>query len=174
MPGITNACSPPPRRAPDLSSAPHLSSTAPRHCAPRNCAPRTSRRPCSAASLKYKLRAPHRGTSLGPFVCGARAGSLCSYGSIAFALFAAPTLIHPFISYLPDGLFVLTMPSDQPNRAAQHLAARLKRRLRLKTITMPRSPLQLWIAGWLFGHSMTTAKANTLTVKMQFLVCDGA
>jgi hypothetical protein len=25
-----------------------------------------------------KLRAPHRGTSLGPFVCGARACSLCS------------------------------------------------------------------------------------------------
>jgi hypothetical protein len=26
-----------------------------------------------------KLRAPHRGTSLGPFVCGARACSLCSW-----------------------------------------------------------------------------------------------
>ena len=41
-PGITNACSPPPRRAPHLSSGPHLSSTAPRQCAPRNCA--TARR----------------------------------------------------------------------------------------------------------------------------------
>jgi hypothetical protein len=51
MPGITNACSPPPRRAPDLSSAPHLSSTAPRHCAPRNCAPRTSRSANRAAQL---------------------------------------------------------------------------------------------------------------------------
>jgi hypothetical protein len=26
-----------------------------------------------------ELRAPHRGTSLGPFVCGARACSLCSF-----------------------------------------------------------------------------------------------
>jgi hypothetical protein len=34
--------------------------------------------PCSAASFEEKLRAPHRGTSLGPFVCGARACSLCS------------------------------------------------------------------------------------------------
>ena len=33
---------------------------------------------CSAASLEEELRAPHRGTSLGPFVCGARACSLCS------------------------------------------------------------------------------------------------
>ena len=42
-PGITNACSPPPRRAPHLSSGPHLSSTAPRQCAPRNCAPASVR-----------------------------------------------------------------------------------------------------------------------------------
>ena len=36
--------------------------------------------PCStAASLEEELRAPHRGTSLGPFVCGARACSLCSF-----------------------------------------------------------------------------------------------
>jgi len=34
--------------------------------------------PCSAASFEEELRAPHRGTSLGPFVCGARACSLCS------------------------------------------------------------------------------------------------
>jgi hypothetical protein len=34
---------------------------------------------CSAASFEDKHRAPHRGTSLGPFVCGARACSLCSY-----------------------------------------------------------------------------------------------
>ena len=34
--------------------------------------------PCSAAFFLSKLRAPHRGTSLGPFVCGARACSLCS------------------------------------------------------------------------------------------------
>jgi hypothetical protein len=34
--------------------------------------------PCSAAPFEAKLRAPHRGTSLGPFVCGARACSLCS------------------------------------------------------------------------------------------------
>jgi hypothetical protein len=34
--------------------------------------------PCSAAFFEEKLRAPHRGTSLGPFVCGARACSLCS------------------------------------------------------------------------------------------------
>ena len=34
--------------------------------------------PCSAAPFEEKLRAPHRGTSLGPFVCGARACSLCS------------------------------------------------------------------------------------------------
>jgi hypothetical protein len=34
--------------------------------------------PCSAAHFEEKLRAPHRGTSLGPFVCGARACSLCS------------------------------------------------------------------------------------------------
>jgi hypothetical protein len=40
MPGITNACSPQPRRVTDLSSAPDVSSTAPRNCAPRNCAPR--------------------------------------------------------------------------------------------------------------------------------------
>ena len=38
--------------------------------------------PCStAASLEEELRAPHRGTSLGPFVCGARACSLCSHTS---------------------------------------------------------------------------------------------
>jgi hypothetical protein len=35
--------------------------------------------PCSAASFEEELRAPHRGTSLGPFVCVARACSLCSY-----------------------------------------------------------------------------------------------
>jgi hypothetical protein len=35
--------------------------------------------PCSAASFEEELRAPHRGTSLGPFVCGARACSLCSF-----------------------------------------------------------------------------------------------
>ena len=29
-------------------------------------------------SFEEELRAPHRGTSLGPFVCGARACSLCS------------------------------------------------------------------------------------------------
>jgi hypothetical protein len=34
--------------------------------------------PRSAASFEEKLRASHRGTSLGPFVCGARACSLCS------------------------------------------------------------------------------------------------
>ena len=34
--------------------------------------------PCSAASFEEELRAPHRGSSLGPFVCGARACSLCS------------------------------------------------------------------------------------------------
>jgi hypothetical protein len=33
--------------------------------------------PCSAAHFEEELRAPHRGTSLGPFVCGARASSLC-------------------------------------------------------------------------------------------------
>ena len=43
IPGIINACSTPLHRTPDLSSAPHFSSTAPCHCAPRNCAPRTSR-----------------------------------------------------------------------------------------------------------------------------------
>jgi hypothetical protein len=87
IPGIINACSPPPRRAPDLSSAPHLSSTAPRHCAaqiaPRNCR-RTIRaaqprrhtvqilsrttssttsaypRPCSVASLEVNSE-PHTG-----------------------------------------------------------------------------------------------------------------
>jgi hypothetical protein len=32
--------------------------------------------PCSVASFEEKLRAPHRGTSLDPFVCGARACSL--------------------------------------------------------------------------------------------------
>ena len=116
-PGITNACSPPLRRAPHLSSGPHLSSTAPRQCAPRNCAPRTSRsanraaqlpprnsrcasradtprqffhvqpvvpllltpRPCRVAFFCSELRAPHRGTSLGPFVCGARTCSLYSF-----------------------------------------------------------------------------------------------
>jgi hypothetical protein len=31
------------------------------------------------ASFEEELRAPHRGTFLGPFVCGARACSLCSY-----------------------------------------------------------------------------------------------
>jgi hypothetical protein len=35
--------------------------------------------PCSEASFEEKLRAPHRGTSIGPFVCGARACSLCSF-----------------------------------------------------------------------------------------------
>jgi hypothetical protein len=35
--------------------------------------------PCSAASFEEELRAPHRGTPLGPFVCGARACSLCSF-----------------------------------------------------------------------------------------------
>ena len=35
--------------------------------------------PCRVASFEVNLRAPHRGTSLGPFVCGARACSLCSY-----------------------------------------------------------------------------------------------
>jgi hypothetical protein len=34
--------------------------------------------PCSVAAFGNS-RAPHRGTSLGPFVCGARACSLCSY-----------------------------------------------------------------------------------------------
>jgi hypothetical protein len=34
--------------------------------------------PCSVASFEEELRAPHRGTSLGPFVCRARACSLCS------------------------------------------------------------------------------------------------
>jgi hypothetical protein len=33
--------------------------------------------PCSATSFEEKFRAPHRGTSLGPLVCGARAFSLC-------------------------------------------------------------------------------------------------
>jgi hypothetical protein len=33
---------------------------------------------CSAASFEVNSRAPHRGASLGPFVCGARACSLCS------------------------------------------------------------------------------------------------
>jgi hypothetical protein len=35
--------------------------------------------PCSAASFEEKLRALRRGTSLGPFVCRARACSLCSF-----------------------------------------------------------------------------------------------
>jgi hypothetical protein len=34
--------------------------------------------PCIAAFFEEKLRAPHRGMSLGPFVYGARACSLCS------------------------------------------------------------------------------------------------
>jgi hypothetical protein len=34
--------------------------------------------PCSAASFEEELRALHWGTSLGPFVCGARACSMCS------------------------------------------------------------------------------------------------
>jgi hypothetical protein len=38
--------------------------------------------PCSAAPFVVSSdRAPHRGTSLGPFVCGARACSLCLYFS---------------------------------------------------------------------------------------------
>jgi hypothetical protein len=58
MPGITNACSPQPRHAPDLSSAPDMSSTAPRNCAPHKShrtiptariAPRNSRRAIRAA-----------------------------------------------------------------------------------------------------------------------------
>jgi hypothetical protein len=49
MPGIANAYSTQPRRAPDLSSAQDLSSTAPRNCAPRNCAPRNSRRAAAPA-----------------------------------------------------------------------------------------------------------------------------
>jgi hypothetical protein len=36
--------------------------------------------PCSAASFEVNSE-PHRPTSLGPFVCGARACSLCSYGA---------------------------------------------------------------------------------------------
>jgi hypothetical protein len=57
--------------------------------------------------------------------------------------------MHPLASYPPDGLFVLAKPSDQPNRAAQLSAARLKRRLRLKAIMMSRSPWSPWIVGWL-------------------------
>jgi hypothetical protein len=49
--------------------------------------------------------------------------------------------MRPLKSYPSDGLFVLAKPSGQTNRAAQLLAARLKRRLRLKAIAMPRS---LW------------------------------
>ena len=101
---ITNACSPPPRRAPDLSSAPHFSrrviarrATARRVHRAAQIAPRKPRRhtapilsrPTSSTTSAYppalqgsgfcsKLRAPRRGTSLGPFVCGARACSLCS------------------------------------------------------------------------------------------------
>jgi hypothetical protein len=62
---------------------------------------------------------------------------------------AAPTLIHPFTSFPPGSFFALAKPSDQPNSAAQLLAARLKRRLRLKEITMPQSMLAPCIAGWL-------------------------
>jgi hypothetical protein len=36
--------------------------------------------PYSAAAFCSKLRAPHRGKSLGPFVCGSRVLSLCSLG----------------------------------------------------------------------------------------------
>ena len=35
--------------------------------------------PLSCSGFCSKLRAPHRGKSLGPFVCGGRACSLCSY-----------------------------------------------------------------------------------------------
>jgi hypothetical protein len=71
MPGITNVCSPPPRRAPDLSSAPHLSSTAPHHFALRNCAPSTSRSANRVAQLpsRNSLRAAaptHRANSFAP------------------------------------------------------------------------------------------------------------
>jgi hypothetical protein len=39
-------------------------------------------RPCRVAFFCNELRAPHRGTSLGPFVCGARACSLCSFTTV--------------------------------------------------------------------------------------------
>jgi hypothetical protein len=39
--------------------------------------------PLYCSGFCSKLRASHWGTSLGPFVCGARAYSLCSYSPIA-------------------------------------------------------------------------------------------
>ena len=51
--------------------------------------------PCSAASFQEKLGAPHRGTSLGPFVCGARACSLCS--SVIYELYKNLNKLQNFL-----------------------------------------------------------------------------
>jgi hypothetical protein len=79
---------------------------------------------------------------------------------------AAPILMHPFISYLPGGLFVLAKPSDQPNRAAQLLSVRLKRWLRLKEIAMSRSLWSSWIVGLLHPPCDGGGKDETLTQKL--------
>jgi hypothetical protein len=50
----------------------------PRHSASAGRGTCRFRRKCSRACFFSKLRASHRGTSLGPFVFGARACSLCS------------------------------------------------------------------------------------------------
>ena len=45
---------------------------------------------------------------------------------------------------------MLAKPTGQLNGAAQLMAARLKWRLRLKAIAMPRGLWPPWIVGWLF------------------------
>ena len=60
-----------------------------------------------------KLRVRHRGTSLGPFACGARACSLCSsiyhYSRLAFCFFCAlPPLVK--ISLWPHLLVAVAFP----------------------------------------------------------------
>jgi hypothetical protein len=60
---------------------------------------------------------------------------------------------------------VLIKPNGQPSYAAQQTAARLKRQLRLKAITTPRSLWSPWIDGRL---AMAAAKTKTLTEKRRF------
>jgi len=57
--------------------------------------------PCSAAAFCSKLRAPHRGASLGPLVCGANnlihSRSGCARAPL-FLLFSVPSFQNEFLT----------------------------------------------------------------------------
>jgi hypothetical protein len=69
---------------------------------------------------------------------------------------------------------VLAKPSNQPNGAAQLLAARLMRRLRLKRLRCRKARGYLGLLVGFFGHAMTATKTTRLTQKIPNYFCYGA